>query len=217
MHCVKSVRIRSYSGLYFPAFGLNTERYSVSLRIQSECGKMRTRITPNTDTFHAVMLMGNFYARQHRFDAKADRRVAKAIFRWKESHAKKEVPFRLTTIKLTRKSFLLIVTVNFFFRKDFVCAIHRFTVKNCFSFWLGKVSCDFTWFFRRKEATLTKFSQLCKSSNMSAAKYNWMIRLFWLTDFSRIPFSHFMNMILLLQALKLLKSNIFNELQETFE
>ena len=25
--CVKSVRIRSYSGLHFPAFGLNTERY----------------------------------------------------------------------------------------------------------------------------------------------------------------------------------------------
>ena len=38
---VKSVRIRSYSGLHFLAFGLNTERYSVSLRIQSECGKMR--------------------------------------------------------------------------------------------------------------------------------------------------------------------------------
>ena len=29
-------------------------RYSVSLRIQSECGKMRTRITSNTDTFYAV-------------------------------------------------------------------------------------------------------------------------------------------------------------------
>ena len=28
-HCVKSVRIRSYSGPYFPAFGLNTERYGV--------------------------------------------------------------------------------------------------------------------------------------------------------------------------------------------
>ena len=27
----------------------------VSFRIQSECGKMRTRITPNTDTFHAVI------------------------------------------------------------------------------------------------------------------------------------------------------------------
>ena len=53
-HCVKSVRIRSYSGPHFPAFGLNTERYGVSLCIQSECGKMRTRITPNTDTFHAM-------------------------------------------------------------------------------------------------------------------------------------------------------------------
>ena len=55
LHCVKSVRIRSFSGShYYPAFGLNTERYGVSLRIQSECGKMRTRITPNMDTFHAV-------------------------------------------------------------------------------------------------------------------------------------------------------------------
>ena len=53
-HCVKSVRIRSYSGLYFPAFGLNTKRHSVSLRIQSECGKTRTRITPNTYTVYAV-------------------------------------------------------------------------------------------------------------------------------------------------------------------
>ena len=31
------------SGPYFPAFGLNTEMYCVSLRIQSECGKIRTR------------------------------------------------------------------------------------------------------------------------------------------------------------------------------
>ena len=41
---------------HFPAFGLNTERYSVSLRIQSECGKMRTRITLNTGTFYTVIL-----------------------------------------------------------------------------------------------------------------------------------------------------------------
>ena len=53
-HCVKSVRIRSYSGPNFPAFGLNTKRYYVSLRIQSKCWKMRTRITPKTDTFYAV-------------------------------------------------------------------------------------------------------------------------------------------------------------------
>ena len=51
-HCVKSALIRSYSGPYFPPLGLNTEKYEVSLHIQSKCEKMRTRITP--DTFHAV-------------------------------------------------------------------------------------------------------------------------------------------------------------------
>ena len=52
--CVKSVCIRSFSGPYFPAFGLNIERYGVYFRIQPECGKIRTRKTPNTDFFHAV-------------------------------------------------------------------------------------------------------------------------------------------------------------------
>ena len=53
----KQVALRKkcpYSELFwsvFPGFGLNTERYEVFLRIQSECGKIRTRITPNTDTF----------------------------------------------------------------------------------------------------------------------------------------------------------------------
>ena len=54
---VKSIRIWSYSRPYLPAFGLDTARYGVSLRIQSECRKIRTRITPNTDTFHAVSVM----------------------------------------------------------------------------------------------------------------------------------------------------------------
>ena len=44
LHCVKIVCIRRCSGSYFPAFGLNRE-----------CGKMRTRITLNTDTFYAVL------------------------------------------------------------------------------------------------------------------------------------------------------------------
>ena len=57
-------RIRYYSGLHFPAFRLKTERYSVSLRIQSECGKIRTRITPNTDTFHAVKCLPGSRKRQ---------------------------------------------------------------------------------------------------------------------------------------------------------
>ena len=48
-HCVKSIRIRNFSGPYFSAF-----RYSVSLRIQSKCGKIRTRKTAKMDTFHSV-------------------------------------------------------------------------------------------------------------------------------------------------------------------
>ena len=37
-HCVKNVHIRSYSGPYFPAFGLNTERspYSVQVREKTD-------------------------------------------------------------------------------------------------------------------------------------------------------------------------------------
>ena len=42
---------------FFPTFGLNTERYGASLRIQCECGKKRTRKTPNKDTFHAVLAL----------------------------------------------------------------------------------------------------------------------------------------------------------------
>ena len=51
---MKIVRIRSFSGPHFPTFGLNTEQSCVFLRIQSTCGKIQTRRTPNTDIFHAV-------------------------------------------------------------------------------------------------------------------------------------------------------------------
>ena len=65
-HWIKSFCIWSYSGQHFPAFGLNMERYFVSLRIQSECGterffvsirvqskcgKMRTRMIPHRTHF----------------------------------------------------------------------------------------------------------------------------------------------------------------------
>ena len=53
-HCVKSVRIRSFSGPYFPAFGLNGE----ILRISPCSAQMREsadqKKTPYLDTFHAV-------------------------------------------------------------------------------------------------------------------------------------------------------------------
>ena len=51
-----TIRIRNFSDLYSPAFGPNMKRYKVFLRIQSECRKMRTRKTPNMDTFHAVLV-----------------------------------------------------------------------------------------------------------------------------------------------------------------
>ena len=40
---MKSVQYGVFPGPYFPGFGLNTERNGVSLRIQSEYGKIRTR------------------------------------------------------------------------------------------------------------------------------------------------------------------------------
>ena len=39
LHYVKGVRIQSYSSPYFPVFGLNTERYLVSLRLSPNAGK----------------------------------------------------------------------------------------------------------------------------------------------------------------------------------
>ena len=45
---------------YLFVFSPNDGKYGVSLRIQLECGKIRTRKTPNADTFHAVnVIIGN--------------------------------------------------------------------------------------------------------------------------------------------------------------
>ena len=66
-----------YSQLFWSAFSRIRTEYEVSLRIQSKCGKMRTRITPNTDTFYAVLwsyllrpgpistLKSYYYVQQH--------------------------------------------------------------------------------------------------------------------------------------------------------
>ena len=53
-HCVVSVRIWSFSGPFLPAFGLDTETEGVSLLILSECRKIWTGKTPNTDTIHGM-------------------------------------------------------------------------------------------------------------------------------------------------------------------
>ena len=53
---LKSVRVQSFSDSCFPTFRLNMEKYGVSVDIQFECEKIRTRKTPNTDTFHALFV-----------------------------------------------------------------------------------------------------------------------------------------------------------------
>ena len=64
---VFKVRIR-ISGTYFPVFGLNMERYGVSLRIHSKCWKIRTRKTPNKFTFHAVRCLAGYSMRLFSFN-----------------------------------------------------------------------------------------------------------------------------------------------------
>ena len=46
-----------FSGPYFPVFRLNTERYGVRLRIQSECDKNGPEKTPHLDTFHTGVIV----------------------------------------------------------------------------------------------------------------------------------------------------------------
>ena len=53
-HCVKSVHIRRIFLICIFPHSDWIQRCSVSLRIQSECEKIMTRKTPNTDTFHTV-------------------------------------------------------------------------------------------------------------------------------------------------------------------
>ena len=50
-----------YSGPHFPAFGLNTERYSVFLRIQSKCGKTDQN-NSKYGHIHAVFRIENFFS-----------------------------------------------------------------------------------------------------------------------------------------------------------
>ena len=54
---MKSVHIRTYSGPYFPAFELNTERHEVYLRIQPECGKI---IDENNNKYGNILRSANF-------------------------------------------------------------------------------------------------------------------------------------------------------------
>ena len=51
MYCVESVCIRSFSGPYFPAFALDTERSEYSVRMRENTGQSNSEY----GHFHAVM------------------------------------------------------------------------------------------------------------------------------------------------------------------
>ena len=55
LHCVKSVHIRSFSGPYFPAFGLITKRCEYLSVFSPNAGKYAPEKTPYLDTFHVVL------------------------------------------------------------------------------------------------------------------------------------------------------------------
>ena len=106
------------SGLYFPAFGLNTKKYSVSLHVQSECGKTRIRKAPNADTVHAVISLCKITHRSVNFRTL-----------WEDSHlfcdwlvASKFSNTRLFRNLLQNKSYILIMKNNLFnsFSKFFI-------------------------------------------------------------------------------------------------
>ena len=69
-HCVKCVRVRSFSGPCFPAFGLNTEIQKINILIQSRCGKIRTRKTQNTDASHGPLYSQKFQSVKNFADGK---------------------------------------------------------------------------------------------------------------------------------------------------
>ena len=72
LHYLKSIHIRIFSGPLSSAFGLNTERYSVYIRIQPECGRIQTRKTPKTDAFHAVFVLTLHYKRWKKNNGSSD-------------------------------------------------------------------------------------------------------------------------------------------------
>ena len=57
---MNSACIRNICGLYFDVFGLNTEicgDLQSKFCIQFECGEIRAKKYPNTDTFYSVVAL----------------------------------------------------------------------------------------------------------------------------------------------------------------
>ena len=68
LHCIKKVRIRSFSDPHFSRIFSHSDRISpYSVQMRENQGKVRTRITLNKDSFYAALLFdkvlpfGNFW------------------------------------------------------------------------------------------------------------------------------------------------------------
>ena len=141
-HCVKSARIQSFSGPHFPAFGLNTQRCSASLRVQSECGKIRTRKTLNTGTFLTVYVF--LYLR---FMSMSTCKIMKSLCHYEQPsvvHNKVEYRF-YSTLSLTQA----VVFAIFSQKMGVICYDYMLTTMGIYL--IRKISLDmppdrhFTW------------------------------------------------------------------------
>ena len=131
-YCVKVVHIWELFWSVFPAFGLNTERYSLSIRIQSECGEKRTRITPNTDTFYVVpyaILLKGYYKRQVHYDV-FTKLLPEQFFAFFFFFLSFEAFFFLITLEITKTAAAHSRLELFFSKKDFHECLQEFCTKH---------------------------------------------------------------------------------------
>ena len=107
------------------------ERYSLSLRIQSECGKIRTRMTPNTDTFYVVpyaILLKGYYKRQVHYDG-LTKVLPKQLFAFSLFFFF-EAFFFLITLEITKTAAAHSRLELFFSKKDFHECLQEFCTKH---------------------------------------------------------------------------------------
>ena len=110
------------------------ERYSLSLRIQSERGKIRTRMTPNTDTFYVVpyaILLKGYYKRQVHYDG-LTKVLPKQLFAFSLSFFFFffEAFFFLIMLEITKTAAAHSRLELFFSKKDFHECLQEFCTKH---------------------------------------------------------------------------------------
>ena len=126
--CVKSVRTRSFSGLYFPAIVLNTERYEVFISVQSKCRKcapeklrIRTLFT-QWSMFPLIPILSNVLLKSKKvflqnWLTKANIRWESHGNLWKHSTYVNSVPVTTTAFQLRASDFQASYWITFSFTK----------------------------------------------------------------------------------------------------